>query len=92
MALMQDLVQNPLFVCGLAMAVSVVLTFGTRAFAHKIGQVAKPKSDRWHKRPTAMLGGVGIFLTVAVLFLFLSPKNVDSLVILGGSTFLSPLG
>ncbi len=89
---MQYLVQNPFFVCGLAMAVSIGFTFAVRGFAHKIGQVAKPKSDRWHKRPTAMLGGVGIFLTVVVLYAFLSPKNTDSLVILGGSTFLFVIG
>ena len=31
-----------------------------RRLAFRVGAVATPKSDRWHKRPTALLGGVAI--------------------------------
>lgn len=89
---MQQLLQNPFLVGGLSLLVSAGLTFGVRAFARRTGQVAKPKSDRWHKKPTAMLGGIGIFLTVVALFLLVSTKDQDSLIILGGSAFLFLVG
>jgi UDP-GlcNAc:undecaprenyl-phosphate GlcNAc-1-phosphate transferase len=75
-----------------AVAISAALTFAVRAAARKFGFVAKPKSDRWHKRPTAMYGGVAVFLTVAILYLVAVPKSFESLVILGGSTFLFLVG
>src|SRR3954470_11643189 len=43
-----------------AFAASLVLTPVCRALAHRYGFVAKPKQDRWHKRPTALFGGVAI--------------------------------
>lgn len=89
---MQNLVQNPFFIAAIGFVVSAAATFGVRAFARRFGFVAEPKSDRWHKRPTAMHGGIGIFLTVVVLFAIFSPKETDSLVILGGSTFLFFVG
>ena len=33
-----------------------------RRFSLRIGKVAQPRQDRWNKRPTATLGGVGIYL------------------------------
>jgi UDP-GlcNAc:undecaprenyl-phosphate GlcNAc-1-phosphate transferase len=32
-----------------------------RAFAHRRGFVVKPSADRWHRRDTAMLGGVAVY-------------------------------
>jgi UDP-GlcNAc:undecaprenyl-phosphate GlcNAc-1-phosphate transferase len=71
---------------------AVLATFGVRAFARKYNFVAKPKLDRWHKKPTAMLGGVAIFLTTGLMYLFFVPKTHDSLVIFAGSTFLFLVG
>jgi UDP-GlcNAc:undecaprenyl-phosphate GlcNAc-1-phosphate transferase len=31
-----------------------------RAVARKLGLVAQPRDDRWHRRPTALLGGIAI--------------------------------
>ena len=36
---------------------ALLLTPLVRAFARRYGFVAAPKSDRWHKKPSAMLGG-----------------------------------
>src|SRR5690349_19220078 len=47
---------------GIAFAASIVLTFVTRTVARRFNLVAKPRADRWHKKPTALYGGVGIFL------------------------------
>ena len=56
---------------GLALGVTPLV----RAFARRIGLVAKPKSDRWHKKPTAMLGGVAIWLSVVISYLLYFRPN-----------------
>ena len=81
------------FVYGFAaIAVSAALTFAVRTVAGKLGLVAKPKSDRWHKRPTAMFGGVSIFLSTAIFYAAVVPKSFESLVVFAGSTFLFLVG
>jgi len=37
-----------------------------RVMAVRLGFVARPREDRWHKRPVALLGGVGIAASVFV--------------------------
>lgn len=89
---MTELFNNNLFIGVIAFAVSAALTFVVRILAHRFGFVAKPKSDRWHKRPTAMMGGVGIFLaTVSVALLFVE-RSLELYIILAGSSFLFLVG
>ena len=83
---------NPFFVALISFALAVVSTYVVREAAHKFGFVAKPKTDRWHKRPTAMLGGVAIFLATVLVYLFFVPRTSESLVILAGSTVLFLVG
>ena len=63
----------------LSVAVAFGLALGltplVRAFARRFGLVAKPKSDRWHKKPTAMLGGVAIWLSVVISYLLFFRPN-----------------
>ena len=47
-------------------ALSAGLTPIVRQIAIRLGRVAAPRSDRWHTRPVAMLGGFAIVLSVAV--------------------------
>lgn len=74
------------FVFGLAMTLLV------RSIAWRLNFVAKPTSDRWHKRPTAMLGGVAIFVTSVTVYLVFVPHTRDSLVLMGGSSLLFLVG
>ncbi|MEO7674170.1 MAG: glycosyl transferase [Pyrinomonadaceae bacterium] len=83
---------NPLIVGGISVAASVLLTLFVRGFARKFDFVAKPKSDRWHKRPTAMLGGAAIFLTTLIMYAAFVPKTTESLIILAGSSLLFAVG
>jgi UDP-GlcNAc:undecaprenyl-phosphate GlcNAc-1-phosphate transferase len=65
-----------LFAFFLAFALSSALTPLVRKLAIKSGQVAKPREDRWHTKPTALMGGVAIvaaFYLSAVAALFFSP-------------------
>jgi UDP-GlcNAc:undecaprenyl-phosphate/decaprenyl-phosphate GlcNAc-1-phosphate transferase len=50
-------------------ALALGLTPLVRRLARHWGMVAQPKADRWHNKPTAMLGGLAIFLTVGIAYL-----------------------
>lgn len=89
---MNGLATNPIFAGGVAALVAAALTLGVRSFARRYGYVAKPKSDRWHKRPTAMLGGVGIFIATTTVYLALVTPTRESLAVVGGSAFLFLVG
>src|SRR5438093_6066911 len=45
-----------------ALALSLVLVPICRVAAIRFGRVARPREDRWNRRPVAMFGGVGIAL------------------------------
>ena len=75
-----------------AFVLALLLTPLVRAFARRTGMVAVPKTDRWHKKPTAMLGGVGIWFTTIVAYFIFIPLTVYGPVILLASTFLFLVG
>jgi UDP-GlcNAc:undecaprenyl-phosphate GlcNAc-1-phosphate transferase len=89
---MFDYLSNPFVAGGLSVVVAALLTYAVRAAASKFGFVAKPKSDRWHKRPTAMLGGVAIFLTTLLAYAAFIPKNREFTVVIAASTLLFIVG
>jgi UDP-GlcNAc:undecaprenyl-phosphate GlcNAc-1-phosphate transferase len=89
---MFEYLANP-FVAGiLSVITAALLTLAVRSIASKFGFVAKPKSDRWHKRPTAMLGGAAIFLTTLLGYAAVLPKNREFTVVIGASTLLFLVG
>jgi UDP-GlcNAc:undecaprenyl-phosphate GlcNAc-1-phosphate transferase len=51
----------------LALGASIPLVFAVRAIARRKGLVAAPRADRWHRTPTALFGGVGIFAAFALV-------------------------
>ncbi|MBD0371754.1 MAG: hypothetical protein ICV60_13015 [Pyrinomonadaceae bacterium] len=77
---------------GVALALTLVLAPLVRAVARRVGMVAKPKLDRWHKKPTAMLGGVSIWLSVITTYLIFIPHTPYGWVVIGSSTFLFLVG
>jgi UDP-GlcNAc:undecaprenyl-phosphate GlcNAc-1-phosphate transferase len=77
---------------GTALALTLVLTPLVRALARRVGMVAKPKIDRWHKKPTAMLGGCAIWLSVITTYLAFVPHTPYGWVVIGSSTFLFLVG
>ena len=50
-----------LAIFGLGCALSLILTPLARRLAIRSGQVAVPKDNRWHRKETALFGGVSIF-------------------------------
>ena len=75
-----------------AFVLATILTPLVRAFARRVGMVAVPKIDRWHKKPTAMLGGAAIWLTVIICYFVFIPRTVYGFHILFASTFLFLVG
>src|SRR6266542_889982 len=77
-------------------AVSLALALGltplVRVLARRWGFVAKPKIDRWHKNPTAMMGGVAIWLAVVGTYLILVPHTRQGWVVVGAASFLFLVG
>lgn len=71
---------------------AVALTPVVRAAARRLGMVAKPKTDRWHKEPTAMLGGVSIWMAVTISYLAFVPQTPIGWRIIVASTFLFFVG
>lgn len=90
---MIEQIQNNPVVAGLAAFVaSVILTPIVREVARRMGFVAKPKADRWHKKPTAMFGGVAIYLTTVSGYFAFVPVTTESLVVIAASSLLFLVG
>ena len=61
-----------------AFFLSFILTPLIRYFAGKYNLVAKPAKNRWHKRTTALYGGVAIYIGLSLpLLLFLCESKVN---------------
>src|SRR6266542_4352704 len=77
-------------------AVSLALALGltplVRVLARRWGFVAKPKIDRWHKRPTTIMGGVAIWWAVVLTYLAFVPHTGQGWVVVGAASFLFLVG
>ena len=89
---MFQLTTNPLIIVAVSLVLGLLMTLAVRSFAWRFKFVAKPKSDRWHKRPTAMLGGAAIYIAMLAVYLLFVPKTSESWVVLAGGTFLFLVG
>jgi UDP-GlcNAc:undecaprenyl-phosphate/decaprenyl-phosphate GlcNAc-1-phosphate transferase len=67
-----------------AFVLSLALSLAVRATARRLGLVARPRPDRWHRKPTALFGGIAIALGFAGPVLLLGPfSEVGPIVALG---------
>lgn len=73
-----------LILFGSGLGLSLVLTPLVRSLAHATGQVAVPRDTRWHKKETALLGGVAIFTAIAGVW-------SGAVLVLGWEAFGKPL-
>src|SRR5439155_14379397 len=68
-----------------------LLTPGVIVLARRLGWISYPREDRWHSRPTALMGGIAIYLgTVAAWLTVGDPRSV--LPLLAPATGLFLLG
>jgi UDP-GlcNAc:undecaprenyl-phosphate GlcNAc-1-phosphate transferase len=71
---------------------AIILTLIARATAHRVRLVAAPRKDRWHSKPTAMLGGVAIYGAFATGYLIFAPKLESAYPVLVAATLLLVTG
>lgn len=89
---MPDVLGNPIFSLAASFVAALAATFIVRTGARRYGFVAKPKPDRWHTRPTAMLGGAAIFASTTLMYLAFVPRTSESTIVLAASTILFVVG
>ena len=80
-----------------AFAISALITPLVKMCAFKMGYVAVPKQERWHKKETALLGGTAIFFSVVLVWLiscvFLGwNEYAGSIMLVGCSSLIFILG
>jgi UDP-GlcNAc:undecaprenyl-phosphate/decaprenyl-phosphate GlcNAc-1-phosphate transferase len=59
----------------LALGLAIVATPVAGRIAGRVGLVAYPRGDRWHRQPTPLMGGVAIFVGIVPLFLII-PETI----------------
>ena len=81
---------------GVALGLSLLLVPTVRQASMRLGYVAKPREDRWHRKPTPILGGVGIFtaflLSLLVTLLLSGAWNKAQWGVLAGSGLIFLFG
>lgn len=75
-------------------AISVVATWLVRRQARRRGWMVAPRPDRWHREPTALFGGVAIFVAFAAGLVLLTPLSppLPAFLALATGMFLVGLG
>lgn len=76
----------------LLFSLSVAMTWIARLVSLRIGFVAKPRADRWHSKPTALLGGPALYLSFMIGFLVFVPVGRQELILVGCATAMFALG
>lgn len=66
---MDNLVVQIALAFSLALVIGLAVNPAVIFFARKIGFVAKPRADRWSRKPTALLGGIAIFVAAGIPWL-----------------------
>lgn len=74
-----------------AFSLCLIFTPIVRIVAIKNGWVAKPREDRWHKKTTALMGGIAIFIGIAAPLLFIGDFSILWKKVLAGANFKKPL-
>ncbi|MCF7804197.1 MAG: hypothetical protein K9N46_07910 [Candidatus Marinimicrobia bacterium] len=72
----------------LSFATAVITTPLVMKFARKKGFIAEPTADRWHSKPTALLGGIAIFLSIVIGFSYAGLFNKMPLGIFAGGLLI----
>lgn len=77
---------------GGAFFIALVATLLVMKVARARGLVAKPSSERWHKKPTALFGGVAIFAASAVAAIVFLPRAPGWVGLSLGGAFIFGVG
>ncbi len=80
------------FALGSAFIIAVIATLVVMKVVIARGLVARPSSERWHKRPTALFGGIAIFIASALAALLFLPRTPGLVGLGGGASFIFAVG
>ncbi|MBI4378896.1 MAG: hypothetical protein HY578_07360 [Nitrospinae bacterium] len=72
--------------------ISFIVTPVVRVVSTKFGKVAEVREDRWHKKPTPLLGGIAIWASWIIITTFFIPNFNYKLPILLSATAIFALG
>jgi UDP-GlcNAc:undecaprenyl-phosphate GlcNAc-1-phosphate transferase len=75
-----------------AFLLALALTPLVIAWARRNGLVARPSADRWHKKPTALFGGVAIFGAAALAAALFLPDKRPFLAVGAGGVWIWAVG
>ena len=73
-------------------ALSLIFTSLVRYGAHRLEIVATPRKDRWHTKPTALMGGIAIYLAFVIGCFIFAPDLSRAYPILIAATLLFGAG
>jgi UDP-GlcNAc:undecaprenyl-phosphate/decaprenyl-phosphate GlcNAc-1-phosphate transferase len=73
-------------------ALSLIFTSLVRHWAQRLGIVAAPRRDRWHSRPTALMGGIAIYMAFVIGCFIFAPDLSRAYPILIAATLLFGAG
>ncbi len=73
-------------------AFSIILTPVVKRIAIIRGYIAKPKQDRWHKKETALFGGIAIFLAFIISYVVFVKPDIESIGIISCASIIFALG
>lgn len=80
------------FAGGASFVLALILTPLAAALARRTGAVAKAKSDRWHSKPTPMLGGIAFTIAALAAAAIFVPMGRDEVIVIAGSGLLFAAG
>lgn len=76
------MILNYILAFGLSLGLCLILTPVVIKIATARGMIVMPREDRWHRKPTALLGGIGIFISILIPYLILVPLAKETIGIL----------
>lgn len=77
-----NILNSPYFTGIAAFVLSLLITPLVIKLAYARNWVVAPRKDRWHKKPTALMGGIGIFTSFIVAYFISAPAHTDWLLML----------
>ncbi|HEY2324313.1 MAG TPA: MraY family glycosyltransferase [Thermoanaerobaculia bacterium] len=86
------MLRSAAFAGGASFLLAVLLTPAAAALSRRTGAVAKAKIDRWHSRPTPMLGGIAFTVAVLAAVAIFVPLHREQLIVIAGSGVLFVTG
>ncbi len=75
-----------------AFLLSLALTGLCMPLARRLGAVARPRADRWHRKEIPLLGGLGIAVSTVVVGVAAEPADSKNLILLAGAACIALVG